>query len=179
MLALILNILRVQVCLLVILFVAPLFLSGCATPFNFPNAPKNIPKPQYNKIERKVIRPEIVTLTDSSGKTTTAQVGYSETYQYDISATPSIQSKPGFLSWILTRWWIWLLVLAAIFVPGFGSILLFGLNRFRKGAGQMVKGVEEFLKSDAPQDMKDKLLNSLRSSSDESTKKMVSELKRK
>jgi hypothetical protein len=47
----------------------------------------------------------------------------------------------------------------------------------RGAAGQMVSGIEDFLKSDAPEEAKKKLLETLSRSYDNGTKKFVADIK--
>lgn len=158
-------------------------LSGCATPalFKFPDSPKNVPQPQYNKLERKVIEP-VVGFVTIDGKQVPVQIGYRENYQYDIHATPAPDKPQSFWSWILNpfqSWWVWLIVGFIVFVPGGWAIFQWAAGRIRKRMGQVVYGVEQFLNSDAPADAKEKLLTALSRNMDARAKREVSDLKLK
>lgn len=156
------------------------FLSGCAT-LRFPDGPKNAPPPQYQKTERKVIKPQVLKVTHPDGSVTTSEIAYSEDYRYDISATGE-KTQPNFWAWLLNpfaSWWLWLFVAVIVFVPGAWGIFVWAVGRVRKRMGQVVTGVEDFLKSDAPEEAKKKLLASLSSATDVRTKKEVAQLKHK
>lgn len=167
----------------VILIALCLVFSGCAvTPnFEFPDAPKKTPQPQYQKLERMTQEPVVAKIQNPDGTTSIAEFAYRKTYQYDINATPSTPSSGGsFFGWLfsLSAWWIWLCIAFVVFVPGGWGIFTWGAGKVRKRMGQVVQGVEEYLKSDAPQEAKDKLLQALRGASDSDTKSEVSKLKR-
>ena len=165
------------------LLITVVFLTGCAgTGISWPNAPKNEPRPQFSKHEIIEVKPETVSFALPNGQQVTAQVQYSKRHELAVNAVGSTQAKGSFWSWLLNPFvsgWLWLLVAVLVFVPGAMSLFTFGAGRVRKRMGQVVGGVENFLRSDAPQEIKDKLLAELRGSSDTDTKKEISELKRK
>lgn len=161
-----------------------LFLSGCATavPFKFPDGPKNTPSPQYQKIERKTITPQVVKVVNPDGSTVVSEIAYREDYQYDVNATPPAAAPQSFWGWLLNpfqSWWVWLIVGFIVFVPGGWGLFTWAAGRVRKRMGQVVTGVEDFLKSDAPEEAKKKLLAKLSGAMDVRTKKEVADLKLK
>lgn len=163
--------------------VIAVFLSGCATalPFKFPDGPKNTPPPQYQKIERRTVTPQVVKVVNPDGSTAVSEIAYREEYQYDVNATPPAQVKAGFVLLNPFTWplWLWVFIAVLLFVPGAWGIFTWLLGRVRRRMSQVVRGVEDFLKSDAPDEVKKKLLASLSSATDVRTKKEVADLKLK
>lgn len=164
----------------IVVCLASLLLAGCATmpSFKWPDAPKNEPRNVYDKTETRDIRPETVTFPGPDGKPVTAQVGYSQhhTITTHVDQTPP---KRSFFQRVWAQFGLWtiLIILGCIFIPGFAGLMALLLGRVRGAAGQMVVGIEDFLKSDAPEDAKKKLLETLSKAYDNGTKKFVAEVK--
>lgn len=164
-----------------VVLLSTLFLTGCAGIHipSFPSEPKQ-PEHVFKKTERKQIKPEVFLLEMPDGKQAIAHIAYSEDYEYNVEIQAN-EPKQSFFQkiWGLFGWWVIILGLLCVFIPGFASLLFFGLNRVRRAAGDMVSGIEDFLKSDAPEDAKKRLLDSLRGVYNSDTKKFVSEIKHK
>lgn len=171
-----------------IVFIFVVFLpliTGCAGTGGFgswPSAPTNEPKPQYSKIERWKSQPTILKTQLADGTVAVQEIAYAEEREYAVNATPGQSEQRGFFGWLFSSsgLWMWIVLAFILFVPGGWGIFTWALGRVRGRLGKAVKGVEDFLQSDAPEEIKKKLLDSIRGrvGDDKKTKSEIDNLKR-
>jgi len=164
--------------LLALTCMVAVLISGCASFPSWPNPPANEPKPSYQKTEWERANPRQVSFKLPTGEEITAQVLYDYERSYAVNATPP-ETRWSFWGWLLNpfaSWWLWLLLAFVIFVPGGFGLVQFGAGRVRRRMGQVVAGVEDYLRSSGNGEA-EKLKSSLSAKMDKDAKLEVSKIK--